>query len=85
MLEELKKIGIVARGTKDGGKYIVSIPDSDNFARYESIFEKSDVVEEKEYNLTLIDALFVYESDSYKYTMKANFLNDIYTLTCEEI
>ena len=88
MEEFLKRLGITAEGVlADDGTYVIEIPDSNMYARYFSILEKTDVVEEDESSsqLTSSASSIQYSNELYNITLMSDFDEDIYRLTIKEI
>lgn len=82
MEELLKNIGITEKGeyTKDG-VYIVDIKDYDEYSKYFSLLEKSDLEEIQDTSLITIHTTSVtYASDDYQIVLQADLDEDMYKL-----
>ena len=88
MEELLRKIGINETPTKTDNGYVINLNDSDEYGRYYSKLDKSDLVEEDDESsqVTLENSSIQYLSEDGKYlfTLLADFDGDIYTLTIKE-
>ena len=88
MEDFLKQLGINIEGViSDDGSYVIEIPDSNTYARYYSILEKTDIVEEDEASsqLTLNASSIQYSNELYIITLMSDLEEDIYRLTIKEI
>lgn len=82
MEELLKNIGITEKGeyTKDGA-YIVDIKDYDEYSKYFSLLEKSELEEIQDTSLITIHTTSVtYASDDYQIVLQADLDEDMYKL-----
>lgn len=82
MEELLKSIGITERGeyTKDG-IYVVDIKDYDEYSKYFSLLEKSELEEVQDTSLITIHTTSVtYASDEYQIVLQADLDEDMYKL-----
>lgn len=82
MEELLKSIGITDSGTytKDGA-YVVDIKDYDDYSKYFSLLEKSDLEEVQDTSLITIHTTSVtYASDDYQLVLQADLDEDMYKL-----
>lgn len=88
MEELLRKIGINETPTKTDSGYVINLNDSDEYARYYSKLDRSDLVEEDDESsqVTLENSSIQYLSEDGKYlfTLLADFDGDVYTLTIKE-
>ena len=86
MEDFLKEIGIVEQPTEKEGSWVIDIPDSNEYARYYSKFDKSDLVEEDEESsqITLHSSSVQFLSDDYTFTLLADFDGDVYSLVIRE-
>lgn len=88
MEEFLKRLGITDEGLlSDDGTYVIEIPDSNKYAKYYSILERTDIVEEDESSsqLTSSASSIQYSNELYTITLMSDFDEDIYRLTIKEI
>lgn len=86
MEELLKKIGITAKGeyTKNGS-YIVDIKDYDEYGRYYSLLEKSDLEEVQDTaQITLHTTNLTYVNDDYQVVLQADLDEDLYKIVVTE-
>ena len=82
MEELLKKIGITATGeyTKDGA-YVVDIKDYNEYGKYFSLLEKSDLDEVQDTSqITVHTTNITYASDKYQVVLQADLDEDLYKL-----
>ena len=82
MEELLKTIGITESGeyTKDGA-YVVDIRDYDEYSKYFSLLEKSDLEEVQDTSLITVHTTSVtFASDDYQIVLQADLDEDIYKL-----
>lgn len=83
----LKDLGITKEGKVQGDKYIVTLQDSDDFARMYSILETSNDLDIDD-SLSLISntaSKIFYASSDYEITLNANFMSDTYTIVAKEV
>ena len=82
----LKSIGITAKGeyTKNGA-YIVDIKDYDEYGRYYSLLEKSDLEEIQDTaQITLHTTNITYANDDYQVVLQADLDEDLYKIVVTE-
>ena len=83
MEELLKKIGIDAKGeyTKNG-VYVVDIKDYNEYGKYFSLLEKSELVDEVQdtSQITLHTTNVTYASEDYQLCLQADLDEDLYKL-----
>lgn len=82
MEELLKKIGITAKGehTKDGA-YVIDIKDYNEYGKYFSLLEKSDLEEVQDTSqITLHTTNVTYASEDYQFCLQADLDEDLYKL-----
>ena len=87
MEEFLKELGITKEPTlSDDGTLVIEIADSNEYARYYSLLERSDLVDEDETSsqLTLEASSIQYVGDEYVITLMSDFEADTYQLTIKE-
>lgn len=86
MEELLKKIGITTKGeyTKNGA-YVVDIVDYDQYSKYYSLLEKSDLEEIQDIaQITIHTTSVTYVSDTYQIVLQADLDEDLYKLVVTE-
>ena len=86
MEELLKSIGIETKGeyTKNGA-YIVDIKDYDEYGKYYSLLEKSDLEEVQDTSqITLHTTNVTYANDDYQVVLQADLDEDLYKIVVTE-
>ena len=86
MEELLKNIGIIAKGeyTKDGA-YIVDIKDYNEYGKYFSLLEKSELEEVQDTcQMTIHTTNVTYASEQYQIVLQADLDEDLYKLVVTE-
>lgn len=86
MEELLKKIGITEPGeyTKNGA-YVVDIKDYDEYSKYYSLLEKSDLEEVQDTaQITIHTTNVTFTSDNYQIVLQADLDEDMYKLVVTE-
>lgn len=86
MEELLKSIGITAKGeyTKNGS-YIVDIKDYDEYGKYYSLLDKSDLDEVQDTaQITLHTTNLTYANDQYQVVLQADLDEDLYKIVVTE-
>ena len=87
MNELLKQIGIDAEPVKgENGRYNIDIEDSNEYGRYFSKLDKSDLVEEEQdaSSVNFENSSIQFTNDNYTLTLIADFENDTYSLNIRE-
>lgn len=87
MNELLKQIGIDAEPVKgENGSYNIDIEDSNEYGRYFSKLDKSDLVEEEQdaSSVNFENSSIQFTNDNYTLTLLADFENDTYSLNIRE-
>ena len=87
MNELLKQIGIDAEPVKgENGSYNINIEDSNEYGRYFSKLDKSDLVEEEQdaSSVNFENSSIQFTNDKYTLTLLADFENDTYSLNIRE-
>ncbi len=82
MEELLKSLGITAKGeyTKNGA-YVVDIKDYDEYGKYYSLLEKSDLEEVQDTaQITVHTTNVTYTSEDYQLILQADLDEDLYKL-----
>lgn len=86
MEELLKSIGITAKGeyTKDG-VYVVDIKDYNEYGKYFSLLEKSELEEVQDTcQMTIHTTNVTYASEKYQLVLQADLDEDLYKLVVTE-
>lgn len=86
MEELLKQIGITTKGeyTKNGA-YVVDIKDYNEYGRYFSLLEKSELEEVQDTaQVTIHTTNVTYASDNYQIVLQADLDEDLYKLVVTE-
>lgn len=86
MEELLKSIGITAKGeyTKNGS-YVVDIKDYDEYGKYYSLLDKSDIEEVQDTaQITLHTTNITYANDDYQIVLQADLDEDLYKIVVTE-
>lgn len=86
MEELLKSIGITATGeyTKNGS-YVVDIKDYDEYGKYFSLLEKSDLEEVQDTSqITIHTTNVTFATDEYQIVLQADLDEDMYKLVVTE-
>lgn len=86
MEELLKKIGITAKGeyTRNGA-YVVDIKDYNEYGKYFSLLEKSDLEEVQDTSqITLHTTNVTYANDKYQVVLQADLDEDLYKVVVTE-
>ena len=87
MNELLKQIGIDAEPVKgENGSYNIDIEDPNEYGRYFSKLDKSDIVEEEQdaSSVNFENSSIQFTNDKYTLTLLADFENDTYSLNIRE-
>ena len=87
MNELLKQIGIDAEPVKtEDGNYNIDIEDSNEYGKYFSKLDKSDLVEEDQdaSSVNFENSSIQFVNDEYTLTLIADFENDTYSLSIRE-
>lgn len=86
MEELLKKIGITAKGeyTKNGA-YVIDLKDYDEYSKYFSLLEKSDLNEVQDTaQITIHTTNVTYMNDDYQIVLQADLDEDLYKMVVTE-
>lgn len=86
MEELLKSIGITAKGEyTENGAYVVDIKDYNNYGKYFSLLDKSDLEEVQDTSqITLHTTNVTYANDQYQVVLQADLDEDLYKLVVTE-
>ena len=86
MEELLKSIGINAKGEyTENGAYVVDIKDYNNYGKYFSLLDKSDLEEVQDTSqITLHTTNVTYANDQYQVVLQADLDEDLYKLVVTE-
>ena len=81
LLDELERIGITEEPEQDGDAFVINLKNQDNWGKYFSILESSELKEDEVNELDLFHSEFTFYSKWYNYTLTSDFDNDVYKLT----
>lgn len=87
MEELLRQLGIDAEPVKgENGSYNIDIEDSNEYGRYFSKLDKSDIVEEEQdaSSVNFENSSIQFTNEKYTLTLLADFENDTYSLNIRE-
>lgn len=87
MEELLRQLGIDAEPVKgENGSYNIDIEDSNEYGRYFSKLDKSDIVEEEQdaSSVNFENSSIQFTNEQYTLTLLADFENDTYSLNIRE-
>ena len=87
MEELLRQLGIDAEPVKgENGSYNIDIEDSNEYGRYFSKLDKSDIVEEEQdaSSVNFENWIIQFTNEQYTLTLLADFENDTYSLNIRE-
>lgn len=87
MEELLRQLGIDAEPVKGkNGSYNIDIEDSNEYGRYFSKLDKSDIVEEEQdaSSVNFENSSIQFTNEQYTLTLLADFENDTYSLNIRE-
>ena len=87
MEELLRQLGIDAEPVKgENGSYNIDIEDSNEYGRYFSKLDKSDIVEEEQdaSSVNFENSSIQFTNEQYTLTLLADFENDTYYLNIRE-
>lgn len=86
MEELLKSIGITAKGEyTDNGSYVVDIKNYDEYGKYYSLLDKSDLEEIQDTaQITLHTTNITYANDEYQIVLQADLDEDLYKVVVTE-
>lgn len=87
MEELLRQLGIDAEPVKgENGSYNINIEDSNEYGRYFSKLDKSDIVEEEQdaSSVNFENSSIQFTNEQYTLTLLADFENDTYSLNIRE-
>ncbi len=87
MEELLRQLGIDAEPVKgENGSYNIDIEDSNEYGRYFSKLDKSDIVEEGQdaSSVNFENSSIQFTNEQYTLTLLADFENDTYSLNIRE-
>lgn len=83
----LNRLGIDTTGKFEPARYILQIPDSDEYSRYYTLLDQEEDFELSETSSMSEEfaTVLTYTNDKYKIRLNANFIDDYYTFTVEEL
>lgn len=83
----LNQLDIDTTGEFDDRRYVLRIPDSDEYSRYYTILDHYDDLELSDTSSMSEEfaTVLTYVNDKYKVKLNANFEDDYYTFTVEDL
>ena len=83
----LDALGIDKTGELEPDRYILKLEDSDEYSRYYTILDQEDDLELSDTSSMSQEfaTVLTYTSEDYKLKLNANFVDDYYTFTVEEL
>ena len=85
--EFAKQLGITKEGSYVDGVYVITLDSSNEYSKVYTILDKSDLcdLDVEEINLDVQNSLMVYLADEFDIKLQANFDNDVYSVSFEEV
>lgn len=83
----LDELNIDTRGKFDENRYVLKLEDSDEYACYYTILDHAEGLELRDSSSMSQEfaTVLTYVNDKYKFKLNANFIDDYYTFTVEEL
>ena len=83
----LDDLGIDKTGKLESDRYILKLEDSDEYSRYYTILDQEEDLELSDTSSMSQEfaTVLTYTSEDYKLKLNANFVDDYYTFTVEEL
>ena len=83
----LDALGIDKKGELEPDRYILKLEDSDEYSRYYTILDQEDDLELSDTSSMSQEfaTVLTYVNEDYKLKLNANFIDDYYTFTVEEL
>ena len=83
----LDNLGIDKTGKLESDRYILKLEDSDEYSRYYTILDQEEDLELSDTSSMSQEfaTVLTYTSEDYKLKLNANFVDDYYTFTVEEL
>lgn len=87
LIDFTKQLGLSQEGDIKNGKYVITLKDSNEYSKIYTLLDKSllvDLVVDK----IVLDAdvtVIYYSSENFEVELKADFTNDVYTVSVYEI
>jgi len=85
--EFAKQLGITKEGNYVDGVYVITLDNSNEYSRIYTLLDKSNLcdLDGEEISLDVQNSLIVYLADDFDIKLKANFDNDVYSVSFEEV
>ena len=83
----LDNLGIDKTGKLESDRYVLKLEDSDEYSRYYTILDQEDDLELSDTSSMSQEfaTVLTYVNEDYKLKLNANFIDDYYTFTVEEL
>ena len=83
----LDNLGIDKTGKLESDRYILKLEDSDEYSRYYTILDQEEDLELSDTSSMSQEfaTVLTYTNEDYKLKLNANFVDDYYTFTVEEL
>ena len=83
----LNRLGIDTTGKFESNRYVLEIPNSDDYSKYYTILDHEDDFELSDASSMSQEfaTVLTYVNKDYKIRLNANFTDDYYTFTVEEL
>ena len=83
----LDNLGIDKTGKLESDRYILKLEDSDEYSRYYTILDQEEDLELSDTSSMSQEfaTVLTYTSEDYRLKLNANFVDDYYTFTVEEL
>ena len=83
----LDDLGIDKTGKLESDRYVLKLEDSDEYSRYYTILDQEEDLELSDTSSMSQEfaTVLTYTSEDYKLKLNANFVDDYYTFTVEEL
>ena len=83
----LDNLGIDKTGKLEADRYVLKLEDSDEYSRYYTILDQEEDLELSDTSSMSQEfaTVLTYVNEDYKLKLNANFIDDYYTFTVEEL
>ena len=83
----LDNLGIDKTGKLESDRYVLKLEDSDEYSRYYTILDQEEDLELSDTSSMSQEfaTVLTYVNEDYKLKLNANFIDDYYTFTVEEL
>lgn len=83
----LDNLGIDKTGKLESDRYVLKLEDSDEYSRYYTILDQEEDLELSDTSSMSQEfaTVLTYTSEDYRLKLNANFVDDYYTFTVEEL